>query len=258
MLFQRLCRIMAGMRPTTNPATERPECQRRAAKPIMRPVVPVKIACAKGDMTPRRKKICARSLPGVLDSAMARPKYRMFSVKAKPPAIVKAKTTPSTGPSKCRRAISSSRSRPRDLANSSTTGAWTVVIKSRKDSSLAVGAARAKTGWINRVTAMDTAAPHVKANTSRRFGSGSQRSITRTERSTAPSGISEATKPTAKPVTPVFARRKGITRNRLTKARMAPITTRDSTPEDGRAATVVADGGMTWETAPPWCPGAGR
>ena len=47
-------------------------------------------------------------------------------MNAKPAAIVNANTTPSTGPSKCFRANSSSNSSPTDLANSSTTGAWTV------------------------------------------------------------------------------------------------------------------------------------
>jgi hypothetical protein len=78
-----------------------------------------------------------------------------------------------------------------------------------------------------------------------------------TERSTAPSGISEATNPMAKPVTPVLASRKGTTRNRLTNARTPPPITSERTPDDGRAATVDADSGMTWATDPPLCPGAG-
>ena len=174
-------------------------------------------------------------------------------MNANPPAMVKANTTPSTGPSKFFRAIRSSRSRPRDLANSSTTGAWTVVMKSRKAASSESGAARAKTGWMSKVTAMDTAAPQVKAKSSSLFGSGSQRSMMYTEPSTAPSGISDATKPMANPVTPVLASRNGTTRNRLTKARIPPPTTSPTTPPDALAPTVDADAGMTWTTGTRRC-----
>ena len=74
MLFQALCSSIAGTRPTANASTDSPLCQRRAAKPMISPVVPVKMAWANGDITPRRKNTTARSVPGSLDSAIARPK----------------------------------------------------------------------------------------------------------------------------------------------------------------------------------------
>ena len=98
-------------------------------------------------------------------------------MNAKPPAMVKANTTPSTGPSKCLRASSRISSRPRDLANSSTTGAWTVAINVWKSATSLNWKVRAKNGWISSVTAMDTAAPQVNAKNRSRLGSGSHRSI---------------------------------------------------------------------------------
>ena len=67
MLFQALCSSIAGTRPTANASTDSPLCQRRAAKPMISPVVPVKMAWANGDMTPRRKNTTANSVPGSVD-----------------------------------------------------------------------------------------------------------------------------------------------------------------------------------------------
>jgi hypothetical protein len=81
---------------------------------------------------------------------------------------------------------------------------------------------RTKNGWISRVTAMDTAAPHVKAKNRRRFGSGSHLSMTWTVRRTTDKGISDARKPIRNPAAPMFDNRNGTTRKRLRKARALP------------------------------------
>ena len=77
-----------------------------AARPKPMPVSTVNSGCANGDMTTRTKKVAAVvGAPPVWlawSSPKALPRYRMFSVKAKPVAVKPAKTTPSTIPVKSR------------------------------------------------------------------------------------------------------------------------------------------------------------
>ncbi len=81
------------------------------------------MTCAKGESSPRMRRICATVLSKPPSVEICSPKYWTFSLNAKPPAIVAAKTMPSTGPSKYLRATRKIRSTPRPLADSSTMGA---------------------------------------------------------------------------------------------------------------------------------------
>ncbi|MDQ0812561.1 hypothetical protein QFZ63_004275 [Streptomyces sp. B3I7] len=77
-----------------------------ALMPKPMPVNTVNRGCAKGDITTRTKNVAAvtEAMPPCppLDWSVPKavPRYRMFSVKAKPVAVTPAVTTPSTMPVK--------------------------------------------------------------------------------------------------------------------------------------------------------------
>ncbi len=74
MLFQRLCRNIAGSSPTKKAATEAPACQRRAANPMIRPGGAGEDGVGEGRHHAAEEEDLGEVAAGLADSAMARPK----------------------------------------------------------------------------------------------------------------------------------------------------------------------------------------
>lgn len=138
----------------------------------------------------------------------------MFSVKAKPVAVTPAVTTPSTIPVKCRRRKRKTSSTAVAFADSSTTGAMTVMPRVSAPLGSAVATA---IQWVAKLFAMIATsaaahAPQAKQNARLRQGPGSTRSSQRKAAISRGTGNTARPSPTRKPSVPVCCR----TRARMT------------------------------------------
>ncbi len=188
------------------------------------PVSTVKSGCANGDITTRTKKVAAVTeampLPPVSWSVPnAVPRYRMFSVKAKPVAVTPAITTPSTMPVKSRLRNRKTRRTAAALADSSTTGAITVAPRVSALAGSAVAVAIHLVAKLLATIAISAAAqaPQEKQNSRLRQGPGSTRSSQRKAATSSGTGSTARPSPTRNPWVPVCSR----TRARITRPESA-------------------------------------
>lgn len=188
------------------------------------PVSTVKSGWANGDMTTRTKKVAAVTdarpeVPISWSSPKALPRYRMFSVKAKPVAVKPATTTPSTIPVKSRLRKMKISKIAAAFALSSTTGAMTVApsVSALAGSAVAVAIQRVAKEFAMIATRAAAKAPQANANSRFRQGPGSTRSSQRKAAASSGTGRVARPSPTRKPCVPVCSR----TRARMTRPERA-------------------------------------
>src|SRR5215813_13800671 len=128
----------------------------------------------------------------------------MFSVNANPAATTPAYTTPSSTPSNSRRRNSSSPSTNAPFSPSSTHGATNTALNALLSSPSTVAVASSAPLLSTRATSAAKHAPHRKATSIIRGGSGSQRSSQRNAATTGPTGSNAPSVPTITPPGPTL------------------------------------------------------
>ena len=146
--------------------------------PSPMPIIAVNSGCANGENTPRSTKVNPAAKKPVVrlcswPARKARPKYRTFSVNAKPTADSPASTMPSTTPSNSRRRKTSTSSTAAPLAASSTHGATSTAVTSMPLPPLVRAIAIRLAVLSSAAASAATVAPQKKANSSSPRGSGS-------------------------------------------------------------------------------------